>query len=82
MAYRTGPGLSDVFVAHSVPSATVEEVFDSIIADWRLEYFEALDQKKVWKAGWISVRYAYSFLVAMGLSRVFSFFKVFTRAGK
>jgi len=61
---------------------TVEEVFDPLIADWRFEYFEALDQKRRWKARWISVRYVYSLLMAMGLSRVFSFFKVFTRAGK
>jgi hypothetical protein len=61
---------------------TVRETFEPIIADWRVEYFEALSQKKVWKTRWICVRYTYSFIMAMGLSKIFSFYKVFTRAGK
>jgi hypothetical protein len=61
---------------------TVKETFEPIIADWRFEYFEALSQKRIWKARWICVRYTYSFVMAMGLSKIFSFYKVFTRAGK
>lgn len=60
----------------------VRETFEPIIADWRVEYFEALSQKRVWKARWINVRYTHSFLMAMGLSKLFSFYKVFIRAGK
>lgn len=41
------------------------EVFESIVADWQVEYFEALFKKESWKARWINVRYTYAFLVAM-----------------
>ena len=57
--------------------ATVEETFKPTVADWRKEYFEALRQKRFLKAGWISVRYRYRFILAMGLSKVFSVIKSF-----
>jgi len=41
------------------------EVFEPIIADWQVEYFEALFKKEIWKARWINVRYTYAFLAAM-----------------
>jgi hypothetical protein len=51
---------------------TVEEVFKPIIADWRTEYFDALKEGQNRKASWISVRYIFSFGMAMGLSKVIS----------
>lgn len=50
----------------------VKEVFEQIVADWRTEYFDALKAGRTWKVRWISVRYTYSFVVAMGLSKAFS----------
>ncbi|HVG18120.1 MAG TPA: hypothetical protein VNI02_03640 [Blastocatellia bacterium] len=55
--------------------ATVENTFKPIIADWRYEYFEALKQNRKWKARWISVRYRFSFINTMTLSKVFSLLK-------
>lgn len=55
----------------------VEETFKPTIADWHAEYFEALKQEKFLKARWISVRYTYRFVLAMGLSQVFSIIKSF-----
>ncbi len=52
--------------------ATVEFVFNPLVADWRDEYCAALNDKRPWKARWIGVRYRFSFLMAMGLSRAFS----------
>jgi len=54
---------------------TVEQTFKPIVADWRHEYFEAKKQERKWKARWISTRYRFSFIMAMGLSKVFSLFK-------
>lgn len=62
--------------------ASVEHTFKPIVADWRFEYFEALDQKAKWKARWIRVRYIYKFALAMGLSKVYSVVKFFLPAGK
>jgi hypothetical protein len=63
------------FVEFFYSPETVEEVFKRIIADWRIEYFEALKQNRTIKARWISVRYRYSFVVAMGVSKVYSLFR-------
>ena len=52
---------------------TVEKVFKPIVADWRKEYFEALKAKRMLKARWISFRYYWALLKAMGLSQVFVF---------
>lgn len=51
---------------------TVENVFKPIVADWRVEYFDALRDGKRWKAQWIRVRYSLRFVMAMGLSKVLS----------
>jgi hypothetical protein len=56
-------------------SKTVEQTFKPIIADWRYEYFEALKQRRKWKARCISMRYRFSFINAMTLSKVFSLLK-------
>ena len=58
---------------------TVEETFKPIIADWRLEYFNALAEKRKHKARWISIRYSYRFLLAMGLSQAYAFIKQIVR---
>jgi hypothetical protein len=57
----------------------MEQIFKPIVADWRTEYFEALNQKRTWKARWVSVRYSYSFVASMGLRRIFSFIRSLTR---
>src|SRR5262249_38820992 len=58
---------------------TVELTFKPLIADWQFEYFEALNQGRKYKAHWIMIRYRFlfarTFILAMGLSKVFSFFK-------
>ncbi len=61
---------------------TVEEVFKPIIADWRIEYFEALKQNRPIKARWISVRYKYHFGMTMGVSKVYSLFQSILSARK
>jgi hypothetical protein len=61
---------------------SVELTFKPLIADLQSEYFEALMIKRKWKARWIRVRYVFSFLAAMGISRLFSFIKSFTTASK
>jgi hypothetical protein len=62
--------------------AAVEETFKPIIADWRTEYFEAVLDGRTWKARWITARYSYAFVMAMGLSSVFSIVRSFLPAGK
>jgi hypothetical protein len=58
---------------------TVELTFIPLIADWQSEYFEALNQKRKYKAHWIMFRYrihfACTFVMALGLSKALSFFK-------
>lgn len=61
---------------------TVERTFKPTVVDWRTEYFEALKQKRVLKARWISVRYIYRFILAMGLSNIFSLIKGFKSISK
>jgi len=61
---------------------TVEQTFKPIIADWRNEYFEALKDKREWKARWISTRYRISFITSMFLSKVFSLMKLWKSASK
>lgn len=51
---------------------TVEGVFKPIIADWRVEVFGALKEGNPRKAAWIRVRYTFSFIMAMGLSKILS----------
>jgi hypothetical protein len=54
---------------------TIEQTFKPLVADWRYEYFEALKQSRKWKARWISLRYRFSFINAMTLSKVLSLLK-------
>lgn len=51
---------------------TVERVFRPLVADWRGEQHDSLLARRRWKARWINFRYTVSFLMAMGLSKVFS----------
>jgi hypothetical protein len=44
---------------------TVEGVFNQIVVDWRNDYFDALSEKRNWKARWISFRGHYEFYSAM-----------------
>jgi hypothetical protein len=44
---------------------THKEVFQPLLADWREEYFEAVQQNQKLKACWISACYAWAFLMAM-----------------
>jgi hypothetical protein len=59
-----------------------EQVFLPLVADWRTEYFEALKQGRTIKARWISIRYTHSFLLAMGISKVYSAFKGLLTLGR
>jgi hypothetical protein len=61
-----------LIVTFLYPPKAVEEIFKPLVADWRMEYFDALKQGQTIKACWISCRYIYSFIVAIGLSKVFS----------
>jgi hypothetical protein len=58
---------------------TVSLTFEPLIAEWHSEYFEALNQKRKYKARWITFRYrihfARTFVMALGLSKVFSLFE-------
>lgn len=81
--FKTAPGTRLLSVAEFFYSPkTVEEVFKPIIADWRTEYFDALTQNRSLKARWISVRYKYHFVLAMGLSKVYSLFRSILSARK
>jgi hypothetical protein len=62
--------------------AAVEETFKPIIADWRTEYFDALQGKRVFKARWINLRYIIAFVMAMGLSKFYSLVKSFISVGR
>jgi hypothetical protein len=60
----------------------VEGIFKPIIADWRTEYFDALKQGRTTKARWISIRYSFRFVSAMGLSQAYAFIRILRSAGK
>lgn len=49
---------------------TQEEVADQVIADMRIEYNQALFEKRKIKARWIRIRYCWIFFCAVGLYRV------------
>jgi hypothetical protein len=77
------PGAGLLKIADFFFSArTVELCFNQLVADWRGEYFEALSNGRIYKAQWISMRYRYRFVMAMGLSNLFSFFARFLPAKK
>jgi hypothetical protein len=62
---------------------TVELTFTPLISDWQTEYFEALSQKRKYKARWIMIQYyfhfARTFIRVVGLSKVLSVFKQFSK---
>jgi hypothetical protein len=58
------------FVVFFYSPKTVELTFKPIIGEWQHEIFEALKEKRTIKARWISMRYRWAFLKAMGLSKV------------
>jgi len=53
----------------------VEEVFGQIIKDWRDEYYKALNEKRMWKASWINLRYRIRFGQTMGLEKPWAMIK-------
>jgi hypothetical protein len=68
------------FVDFFFAASTMEKTFKPLVADWRTEYFDALQQGRKIKARWISVRYMWAFMLAMGLSRIMALFKKFSSA--
>lgn len=67
---RKAPGTRLLrFVDFFFSPKTVEHTFKPTVADWRVEYYEARNQKRFLKARWINVRYTYRFIMAMGLSK-------------
>jgi hypothetical protein len=80
---RKLPGMGLLrFVDFFFSPKTVEQTFKPTVADWHLEYIEALSQKRSWKARWINVRYTYQFLKAMGLSKALEAIKELMKAFK
>ena len=74
----SAPGSSLLLIVEYLYSPKiVEQVFKPIVADWRTEYFDALKEGKNRKASWISIRYIFSFGMAMGLSKVLSVIRSF-----
>jgi hypothetical protein len=61
------------FVRFFYSSNVVTRVFEPLVADWQMEYCEALSQGRTVKARWISIRYSWQSVLAMGLLRVFYF---------
>lgn len=41
------------------------EIFEPLVSDWQEEYFEAINDKLVWKARWINFRYTYAFFAVV-----------------
>jgi len=77
------PGTRLLQIADFLSSPTnVEQVFEPLVADWQKEYFDALQQGRTLKARWISVRYYWRSILALGLSKVFSLLRSFTSARK
>ena len=77
---KKAPGSTLLSIVDFFFSPTViENVFKPIVADWRTEFFNALQKGWRWKAKWIQARYTVSFMMAMGLSKVFSFIKSLAR---
>lgn len=73
---RNAPGTRLLLIADFLYSPKIlEQTFNPLVADWRTEYFEALKQGRTKKAQWISIRYCYSFIMTMSLSKVFSLLK-------
>lgn len=54
---------------------TVKLTFEPLVADWRQEYFDALNGYRFWKARWIYIRYYWYFAKAFGLSKILNLIK-------
>ena len=81
LLFESAPGTRLLGIVEFLCSTkSVEKVFIPLVADWHKEYFDALTEKRWFKARWISVRYTWSFILAMGLNRLLSFIKSFTSA--
>lgn len=77
------PGTSLLRIAQCLYSPDIiEKTFEPLIADWRMEYFEALGQGHNLKARCLSARYTYSFVVAIVVSKAYSILKSLRPAEK
>lgn len=78
---HNAPGSKLIKVASFLYSPKiVENVFMPLVHDWRLEYFEAFNNKNRWKARWISVRYRWAFFEVIVISKVLSLLKAIRRS--
>ena len=60
---------------------TVTLTFRPLIADWQYEYFEALKAKRPgWQLRLISIRYAWHYAKACGLSKIVQVFKAVAKS--
>lgn len=72
---REAPGTTLLRIADFLYSpATVEKIFKQEIADWRVEYYEAVKNNQTWKARWISCRHYWAIAKAVSLDRVVTWF--------
>jgi hypothetical protein len=58
---------------------TVNLTFRPLVADWRIEYFDALQVGRTWLARFVCLRYYWQFAKACGLSKVGRLFKAVAR---
>lgn len=69
-----GAGISKI-IEFLYTTKVKERVFDPIIADMHVEYFDALDNNQKWKMRWIHLRGIINLIIA-GISKsLFSYFK-------
>ena len=74
------PGVTLLWIVKFFYSPKIlEEVFKPLVGDWRDEVCCALNRKENWRARWINLRYVVSFVMAMGLSKVFSLVRSLAR---
>jgi len=80
---RYAPGAKALSIVSFLCSPqAVEYIFKPIVADWRVEYFEALANNNSFKARWICIRYSFRFVQSLGLNKLLSLLKGLVRAGK
>jgi len=58
---------------------SMELVFRPLVADWHHEYFDALNERREWKARWISIRNCWDFAKAFGLCKLLGLIKPILR---
>ena len=72
---REAPGSKILRIADFLYSpATVEKIFKQEVADWRVEYYEALNSGRTAKARWICWRHYWALAKAVSLDRLASWF--------